>query len=93
MTKQLFAYLRPVLMGAVSQEFVLGGAVIILTWNLTGLVLEAFMMEQLFAKFCKTGPNRRPNVPIFKTGAYILELLKKLLHRTSFEYKPSLIPS
>ena len=31
--------------------FVFSVAITILTWNLTGLVLEAFTMERLFAKF------------------------------------------
>ena len=85
--------LRPVLMGTVSLKFVFSGAIIISTWTLTGLVFEAFTMEQLLRSSKRYSPIR-PSIPIFKSGAYLLELFKKSLHhRKSLEHKPCLISS
>ena len=80
-------------MGTVSLKFVFSGAITISTWTLTGLVFEAFTMEQLLRSSKRYSPIR-PSIPIFKSGAYLLELFKKSLHhRKSFEHKPCLISS
>ena len=74
-------------------KFGFSGVITILTRNLTGLVFEAFTMEQVFAKFEKKRPNVDEKIGVLgRIGAHLLELRKKLFHRKCFEHKPCQIP-
>ena len=60
-----------------------------LTWNLTGLVFEAFIYDgATFSEVLKDTPQYAATLQSSSTlGRIFIKLFFKLLHRKSFEYK------